>query len=67
MGDARTFLKELRREVAGNAGVGHSLLGRMSMDPRSRADFRVIAGQHYPLVTVFTRYLELLLLAAPDS
>ncbi len=67
MADARAFLTDLRREVAATAAVGHSLLGRMTTDPRSRADFRVIAGQHYPLVTVFTRYLELLLLAAPDS
>ncbi len=63
----RPFLEALRREVAATAGVGHSLLGRMSTDPRSRADFCVIALQHYPLVTVFTRYLEMLLLAAPDS
>ncbi len=67
MDDARSFLADLRREVAATAAVGHSLLGRMSTDPRARADFRVIAGQHYPLVTVFTRYLEILLLSAPDS
>lgn len=63
----KEFLSALRREVAGTAAVGHSLLGRMGTDPRSREDFRVIAGQHYPLVTVFTRYLEMLLLSAPDS
>lgn len=67
MGEVRAFLADLRREVAETAAVGHSLLGRMATDPRSREDFRVIAGQHYPLVTVFTRYLELLLLSAPDS
>jgi pyrroloquinoline quinone (PQQ) biosynthesis protein C len=65
--DSRAFLKELREEVGRTAGVGHSILGRMTVDPRARADFRIIAEQHYPLVTVFTRYLELLLLAAPDS
>lgn len=63
----KEFLAALRREVAQTAAVGHSLLGRMGTDPRSREDFRVIAGQHYPLVTVFTRYLEMLLLSAPDS
>ncbi|MBI4230836.1 MAG: iron-containing redox enzyme family protein [Planctomycetes bacterium] len=63
----RAFLARLRREVASHPGVGHSLLGRMAMDPRSREDFRVLGEQHYPLVSVFTRYLELLLLRAPDA
>lgn len=65
--DARTFLAELRAEVAHHPGVGHSLLGRMRIDPRARADFRIFSGQHYPLVGTFTRYLELLLLSAPSS
>jgi pyrroloquinoline quinone (PQQ) biosynthesis protein C len=65
--DARAFLKDLHAEVAANAGVGHSLLGRMEMDPRRREDFRIFSGQHYPLVGTFTRYLELLLLNAPAS
>ncbi|MCK6486784.1 MAG: iron-containing redox enzyme family protein [Planctomycetes bacterium] len=65
--DARTFLRELRTEVEHHPGVGHSLLGRMSIDPRARADFRIFSGQHYPLVGTFTRYLELLLLNAPAS
>ena len=65
--DARTFLKQLHAEVAANAGVGHSLLGRMHIDPRRREDFRIFSGQHYPLVGTFTRYLELLLFNAPSS
>ena len=65
--DARAFLKDLHGEVAHHAGVGHSLLGRMHIDPRARADFRIFSGQHYPLVGTFTRYLELLLLNAPSS
>lgn len=65
--DARAFLKELHAEVAANAGVGHSLLGRMNIDPRRREDFRIFSGQHYPLVGTFTRYLELLLLNASSS
>lgn len=65
--DARAFLAALHDEVANHAGVGHSLLGRMDIDPRSREDFRIFAAQHYPLVGTFTRYLELLLLRAPSS
>ncbi len=65
--DARAFLADLHAEVAANAGVGHSLLGRMDIDPRAREDFKIFSGQHYPLVGTFTRYLELLLLSAPSS
>ncbi|MBI3724610.1 iron-containing redox enzyme family protein [bacterium] len=65
--EAREFLRKLREEVEGHAGVGHSLLGRMTIDPKARDDFRIMSEQHYPLVCFFTRYLELLLLAAPDS
>jgi pyrroloquinoline quinone (PQQ) biosynthesis protein C len=64
---ARQFLADLREEIRSHAGVGHSILGRMKTDPRSRFDFKVLAGQHYPLVGNFTRYMELLLLNAPDS
>ena len=64
---ARAFLRALRQEIASHPGVGHSLLGRMTMDPRSRDDFRVLAGQHYPLVSNFTNYMELLLLRAPSG
>ena len=65
--EAREFLKQLRVEVENHAGVGHSLLGRMTIDPKARPDFRIMSEQHYPLVTFFTKYLELLLLKAPDS
>jgi pyrroloquinoline-quinone synthase len=65
--DARTFLAELHDEVAHHAGLGHSLLGRMETDPKARDDFRIFSGQHYALVGTFTRYLELLLLSAPNS
>ena len=67
MSVGKPFLKALRKEVAAHPGVGHSVLGRMTLDPRAREDFRILGEQHYPLVTVFTRYLELLLVAAPDS
>ncbi len=65
--EAREFLKQLHVEVENHAGVGHSLLGRMTIDPKSRDDFRIMSEQHYPLVCFFTKYLELLLLKAPDS
>jgi len=64
---AKTFLAALHGEVAHHAGVGHSLLGRMEIDPKKRDDFKIFSGQHYPLVGTFTRYLELLLLCAPSS
>lgn len=65
--ESREFLKNLRVEVENHAGVGHSLLGRMTIDPKSRDDFRIMSEQHYPLVCFFTKYLELLLLKSPDS
>ncbi len=65
--DATTFLRDLHHEVANHAGIGHSLLGRMELDPKRRDDFKIFSGQHYPLVGTFTRYLELLLLSAPSS
>jgi pyrroloquinoline quinone (PQQ) biosynthesis protein C len=64
---AKAFLAALHEEVAHHAGVGHSLLGRMEIDPKKRDDFKIFSGQHYPLVGTFTRYLELLLLHAPSS
>ena len=63
----RDFLKDLHAEVANHPGLGHSLLGRMTVDPKARDDFRIFSGQHYPLVGTFTRYLELLLFSAPSS
>ncbi len=64
---ARRFLADLRQEIAEHSGVGHSLLGRMVTDPRTKHDFKVLASQHYPLVANFTSYMELLLLRAPHS
>jgi pyrroloquinoline-quinone synthase len=65
--EPRSFLQRLRQEVLTHPAVGHSLLGRCKIDPRSREDFRVFSGQHYALVGTFTRYLELLLFHAPSS
>ena len=64
---ARHFLRSLREEIQCHPGVGHSLLGRMLTDHRTRHDFRILASQHYPLVANFTTYMELLLLRAPSS
>ena len=63
----RDFLRSLREEIQCHPGVGHSLLGRMLTDPRTRHDFKILASQHYPLVANFTTYMELLLLRAPSS
>ena len=63
----REFLRSLREEIRCHPGVGHSLLGRMLTDPRTRHDFKILASQHYPLVANFTTYMELLLLRAPNS
>ncbi|MDC1142355.1 iron-containing redox enzyme family protein [Planctomycetota bacterium] len=65
--EARAFLAGLREEIASHPGVGHSLLGRMVDDPRSKRDFEILAGQHFPLVGNFCAYMELLLINAPDS
>ena len=45
--EARKFLADLREEILRHPGVGHSLLGRMNMDPRSRFDFKILASQHF--------------------
>ncbi|NUQ34299.1 MAG: iron-containing redox enzyme family protein [Planctomycetaceae bacterium] len=64
---ARAFLAGLRKEISNHAGVGHSVLGRMATDARTREHFKILSGQHYPLVANFTGYMELLLLRAPNS
>jgi hypothetical protein len=47
--------------------VNHLFLNRLATAPFSRQDYRVFAENHYPLVCVFTQYLEMLLVRAPDS
>ncbi|MEE9310882.1 MAG: iron-containing redox enzyme family protein [Planctomycetota bacterium] len=39
----------------------------MIKDPRTKRDFRILAGQHFPLVGNFCAYMEVLLINAPDS
>ncbi len=67
MKDPRTFLADLRKEIAVHPGVNHLFLNRLATAPFSREDYRVMAENHIPLVSVFTIYLEILLLRAPDS
>lgn len=64
---ARRFLEALRTEIAQHPGVNHPFLNRLATSPFSREDYRVFAENHFPLVCVFTHYLETLLVRAPDS
>ena len=64
---ARRFLAELRVEVESHPGVNHLFLSRCATSPFSRHDYRVFGENHYPLVCVFTSYLERLLIRAPSS
>src|SRR4051812_47537086 len=64
---AGAFLADLRREIEAHPGVNHLFLGRCATSPFSRHDYRVFGENHYPLVCVFTSYLERLLIRAPTS
>jgi pyrroloquinoline-quinone synthase len=61
------FLADLRREIETHPAVNHLFLNRLATSPFARQDYRVFAQNHYPLVCVFTHYLERLLVRAPDS
>ncbi len=67
MSAAKAFLARLRREIEEHPGVNHLLLNRLATSPFSKQDYRVFAQNHYPLVCVFTHYLERLLVRAPNS
>lgn len=67
MSAATTFLAGLREEIETHPAVNHLFLNRLATSPFSRHDYRVFAENHYPLVCVFTHYLERLLVRAPDS
>ena len=64
---AQSFLADLRREIETHPAVNHLFLNRLATSPFARQDYRVFAENHYPLVCVFTHYLERLLVRAPDS
>lgn len=65
--EARRFLADLRVEIESHPGVNHLFLGRCATSPFARQDYRVFGENHYPLVCVFTSYLERLLVRAPTS
>jgi pyrroloquinoline-quinone synthase len=65
--DSRTFLTGLRHEIATHPGVNHVFLSRCATNPFTRQDYKVMGMQHYPLVGLFTHYMERLLINAPDS
>ncbi len=63
----RAFLTDLRAEIAAHPGVNHLFLNRLATTPFSKDDYRIFGENHFPLVCVFTSYLETLLIRAPDS
>jgi pyrroloquinoline-quinone synthase len=67
MSAPNAFLAALRREIETHPAVNHLFLNRLATSPFSRGDYRVFAQNHYPLVCVFTHYMERLLVRAPDS
>jgi pyrroloquinoline-quinone synthase len=67
MSAAADFLRDLRAEIEAHPAVNHIFLNRLSTTPFSREDYRVFGENHYPLVCVFTSYLERLLVRASDS
>lgn len=64
---AHDFLRALRSDIEAHPAVNHLFLNRCATSPFSREDYRVLAENHYPLVCVFTSYLERLLVRAPTS
>lgn len=64
---AQRFLANLRCEIESHPGVNHLFLNRCATSPFSRHDYKVFGENHYPLVCVFTSYLERLLVRAPTS
>lgn len=67
MTTAQTFVAQLRSEIEAHAGVNHLFLNRCATSPFSKEDYKVFGENHYPLVAVFTSYLERLLVRAPSS
>jgi pyrroloquinoline quinone (PQQ) biosynthesis protein C len=63
----RRFLADLRAEIDAHPGVNHLFLNRLATTPFSKDDYRIFGENHFPLVCVFTSYLEALLVRAPDS
>lgn len=64
---SRTFLQDLRHQVETHPAVNHLFLNRLATTPFAKQDYAVFAENHFPLVCVFTSYLERLLIRAPTS
>lgn len=62
-----TFLEQLRKDIEAHPAVHHVFLQRLSTAPFAKQDYRIFGENHYPLVCVFTSYLERLLIRAPAS
>ena len=65
--DVRTFLKGLRHDIETHPAVNHVFLNRCATLPLTREDYKICGLQHYPLVGLFTTYMEHLLFRAPNS
>lgn len=65
--DVRGFLAELHHTIDQHPGVNHMFLARCATSPFTREDYKVFGMQHYPLVGLFTTYMENLLIRGPDS
>ena len=60
-------MRRLRLEIEAHPAVNHLFLNRCATSPFAREDYRVFGENHFPLVCVFTSYLERLLVRAPDE
>ena len=67
MSSTTKFLETLRTEIETHPAVNHLFLNRLATTPFAREDYRVFGENHYPLVCVFTSYLERLLVRAPTT
>ncbi len=67
MSELSPWLASLRDEVERHPAVNHLLLARVATGKYSKLDFQSFGLQHYALVGLFTKYMELLLLRAPNS
>jgi len=66
-GHGTDWMDALRHEVASSSTANHALLTRAASGAFDRERYARFGAQHQSLVGVFTRYLELLLLATDDS
>ena len=62
--ESAAFMKRLRAEIEAHPAVNHLFLNRCATSPFAREDYRVFGENHFPLVCVFTSYLERLLVTA---